>query len=492
MSTSSVGHAADHAPSNTSSGVAAAGGLRRNYLSFSEVAAQSVGTIAPSGTPALVVPVVFATAGNGTWLAYAFATVALLIVSIQINVFSRRIASPGALYLYAAHGFGPLVGVIAGWSLVIGYVFTGAAVINGFVNYANVLIHELGIGGADAALTLILSVVGLAAAWWLGYRDIRLSTRTTLGIEIATVLLILVVVLGHIFGSGHIADPEQLSLAGVDAEQLRLGLVLAFFSFVGFESATALGHEARQPLRVIPRAVITSTLAVGLVFIVSAYGLVDAFHGLDPTLDKSEAPLTTVAQQIGIGGIGVLISAGVALSFFACILGSINAGARVLYALAHHGLFHSAARGTHESNATPHVAVTIVSLIALALSLGLTLVGYPLLEAYGYLGTIATYGFLFAYVLVAVGAPVFLRRRGELRPVHIVTAVAATLLLALPLIGSVYPVPAWPFNLLPVIFLALLGAGVGYFLYVRSADPERLRAIENDLLGSPAEQRPSA
>ncbi len=70
-------------------------GLRKNHLNFLEVLAQSIGTIAPSGTPGLVIPVVFATAGNGTWLAYLFATVALFIVGLQINVFSRRVASPG-------------------------------------------------------------------------------------------------------------------------------------------------------------------------------------------------------------------------------------------------------------------------------------------------------------------------------------------------------------------------------------------------------------
>lgn len=41
-------------------------GLKKNYLSFSEIVAQSIGTIAPSGTPGLVISVVFATAGNGT------------------------------------------------------------------------------------------------------------------------------------------------------------------------------------------------------------------------------------------------------------------------------------------------------------------------------------------------------------------------------------------------------------------------------------------
>ena len=63
-------------------------GLRNNHLGFLETVAQSIGTIAPSGTPGLIIPVVFATAGNGTWLAYIIATIALVIVGFQINVFS--------------------------------------------------------------------------------------------------------------------------------------------------------------------------------------------------------------------------------------------------------------------------------------------------------------------------------------------------------------------------------------------------------------------
>ena len=44
-------------------------GLRRDCLSVWEVTAQSVANIAPTATPALVVPVIFGYTGNGTWLA---------------------------------------------------------------------------------------------------------------------------------------------------------------------------------------------------------------------------------------------------------------------------------------------------------------------------------------------------------------------------------------------------------------------------------------
>ena len=60
-------------------------------------------------------------------------------------------------------------------------------------------------------------------------------------------------------------------------------------------------------------------------------------------------PLTVLAPAIGIRPAGLLISVAVALSFFACILASINAASRVLYSLSHHGIFHAAARNTHDA-----------------------------------------------------------------------------------------------------------------------------------------------
>ena len=52
------------------------------------------------------------------------------------------------------------------------------------------------------------------------------------------------------------------------------------------------------------------------------------------------------------------------------------------------------------------------------------------------------------------------------------------------LFGTVYPVPAWPYNILPYVFLGLLGLGVAYFLILRVAAPDQLVALEDDLLGT--------
>jgi amino acid transporter len=457
-------------------------GLRRNYLSLPEVVAQAVGGVAPSGSPALIIPAVFATVGNGTWLAYLFATIALLLVSWSINQFASRAASPGALYVYAAKGLGPIWGAISGWSLLVAYVFTAAAVIGGSVNYLLVLVH-MGLGTAhDYVFGILLSLVAGCIAWMLAYRDIKLSTRAILVIEFITAALILALIVGWFCVKGHPFDPQQATLKDVTGDKLRLGLVLAFFSFVGFESATSVGVEARRPFEVVPKAVIISVLACGFLFVVSAYGLVAAFHSLSPTLDKAEAPLTVISVALGVPFVGILISAGVALSFFACVLGSVNAGARVLFALSKHGLVHTSTGKAHASNATPHVAVCVVALVAIIASVSLSVAGIGLLDGFNYLGSIATFGFLFTYILVAISAPVFLYKIGALKPIHIGITVLTVGLLVIPLVGSVYPIPDWPVSLLPWLFLAMVAMGFGYFIFLKLKDPGRLLEMEADLL----------
>ena len=87
---------------------------------------------------------------------------------------------------------------------------------------------------------------------------------------------------------------------------LRLGLVLALFSFVGFESATTLGAEARNPLKTIPRVVIESAVIAGLFFIVSAYSEVLGFHVAGQDLGTSQAPMHVLAEVARVPVLGII------------------------------------------------------------------------------------------------------------------------------------------------------------------------------------------
>jgi amino acid transporter len=425
-----------------------------------ETLAQSVSTIAPTTTPAATIPLVCALAGNGTWLAYALATAAVLLVALCIARYARHSASPGSLYTYASMILPPWLSATVAWSLLLAYVATGSSVIGGFYHYANLLLHD---ATGHVFSTALLATLVTAVSIWIAYRDVKISARLMLWIEAASVTVIVIVVALVLFRHGWHLDSEQLHLHGMTGSGLRLGLVLALFSFVGFESATTLGSEARNPLQTIPRAVILSALLAGVFFIVCAYAEVLGFHTAGQDLGASQAPMHVLAQIGGVPVLGLLIDIGALVSLFAGTLACITAAARVLLLMAHNGLAHDSLRNTHAQNQTPSRAVIITGLGALSPVAVLAARGASGLDVYGWLGSLATYGFIVAYALVCVALPRYLRDHGVFRAgAQIVPWLAATAML-LALAGNLYPVPEGPYGKLPYIYLAYLAAGLLWF-----------------------------
>jgi len=111
----------------------------------------------------------------------------------------------------------------------------------------------------------------------------------------------------------------------------------------------------------------------------------------------------------------------------------------------------------------------------------LVLMKTALLDAFGYLGFVATFGFLFAYILVSVASPVYLKRRGERTGTATVMSVLAVAMLAVATGGSVYLNLSAPYNVLPYIFLGALGLGVLRFIYLKFTQRAVIAAIERDL-----------
>lgn len=459
--------------------IASSRGLKKAVLSGNETLAQSVALIAPTAGPLLSVPLVYASAGPGTWFAYVIATVTVVLVALNINQFAKNSASPGSLYSYISSQMHPAIGMIAAWALMIAYIGTAASIAAGLVNYTNVLLHAL--FGTEVS-QFGIGVFGVALAVVLAYRDVKISTRLMLGLEIVSVLLIATVAGGVIIRHGVHPDMSQLKLEGITPDKLRLGLVLAIFSLVGFESATSLGEEAKDPLTTIPRAVKWSGILAGLFFVLCGYSEVLGFHGEAEGLDKSLAPFTVMARNAGMPAfLSILIDVGGVVSFFSCMLACITASARVLYLMAQKGAIHSLLGEAHSSNQTPHRAV-VVSGAAVFLPLALLIFrGFSVTDIYGLIATLATFGFLTAYTLVCLAAPMFLKAKGRLTVRDLVISGLALIAMGMAFMGNVYPVPPPPYTYLSYIYLGLLLAGVGWSLISNSRSVAFSERLSRDL-----------
>jgi amino acid transporter len=156
------------------------------------------------------------------------------------------------------------------------------------------------------------------------------------------------------------------------------------------------------------------------------------------------------------------------LSFYSLALSCMNSGARILYPMGRLGVFHRAIGNSHDQNETPHVAVTVMAILIFLSTTILTVVfGLDILDAFNDAGTFGAFGFLGGYFLISLAAPAYLKRIGALRGRDIALSAASVILLLVPAIGSVYPVPSWPVNIFPYIFLGYLAIGIAWFMILR-------------------------
>jgi amino acid transporter len=277
------------------------------------------------------------------------------------------------------------------------------------------------------------------------------------------VFLIALVIGVLLWKQGLHFDRPQVTLQGVTAVKVRLGVMLALFSFVGFESATSLGAEAREPLKTIPRAVVRSAVLAGVFFIVCAYGEVLGFRGVTPGLGEHKEPMQFLATRAGIGIVGPVIALGVMVSMFACTLGCVIAAARVLLLMARHGMAHKSLALTHAKQETPSTAGVFIAILAFVPVAILASGGMTIEDMYGLLGTLAVYGFMTAYGLVAVALPVHLRKVGRFSAWGVVLSFAAAGASLAAIVGTIYPPPEGAYLYLPYIFLAYMASGMAWW-----------------------------
>ena len=96
-------------------------------------------------------------------------------------------------------------------------------------------------------------------------------------------------------------------------------------------------------------------------------------------------------------------------------------------------------------------------------------------DVYG--GYVANWGFLISYLLVVIATPIWLRKINALSPFRLIVAALATVGLAYIIVSNFFPVPDFPFNILPFVFGAILLAGLIWYWYLLRTRPEVARRI---------------
>jgi amino acid transporter len=296
--------------------------------------------------------------------------------------------------------------------------------------------------------------------------------------SIAIIVLITAIVVAH---HGTVVDPAQLNVSALPIGGVMSSLAFAVFSYVGFESAATLAKEARNPTRVIPLAVTLSAAVAGGFFVIITYFMVFAVGDEAKVIGDSSSPFAEITTRAGITWAAAIVYAAALISMFACGIASINAASRMMFSMGRYRYLPAGLGTVHETHKTPHLAVTTAALLTLVVCL---LLGkFQPVDAFGYTGTFATFGFLVVYLLICVVAPIDLSRAGVMKFGHVLIAIIGVALMGFVIFGSIYPVPDYPYNLLPYMFGGYLLLGAFWYSLLKGNAPKGLAGMHDDMEG---------
>lgn len=460
-------------------------GLQRGALGPWGVFAQGLAAAAPSVAVAVVPFSLFVAAGRGAAWAVLVGLAIAVLLAVTISFQAKRTVSSGSLGTYTGNGLGPGFAFAAGFSLLLGYIGFATTGTLGGVLYLDSFLESIGLGSQAVWFRLLLVVVVVAVAVYLPYRGVSLTAKYELAFEVIAIASILVIIVGSYVAYGFRIDWEQWNPAHLGQSATFIAAVTAVGSYAGFESVASLGAEAKDAHRNIARSLLRVVLLLGVLYVFATYPQILFFD----QIDGDKAVLPQLADSVGVGWVNYFVSAAVAVAFIVFVTAVTTSAARSLFTFAHEGALPKAFAKVHDTHRTPWVGVVFVGAVALVFSVVATFssAGRLVFDVYG--GYVATWGFLGAYLLVVIATPIWLAKIKALTPVRLAVSAAAAIGLGYVIFSNFYPVPEFPFNVLPFIYAGILLVGLLWYGYLRWTKPDVAERIGTIQTLSEDEQR---
>ena len=407
--------------------------------------------------------------GEATPFVYLACLVAILIAASGVVEMARELPSAGAFYTYVTRGLGPRAGFVTGALMFVAYALLPPAEVGLIGSYLQSTFR------AEFSTNIPWWLIGLVPAALmvlLAFEGIRSSLRTALvlfTIEVAIVLTLAIIVVGNGGEDGLSLQPLNPASSPNGFSGLTTGFVFAALSFVGFEAAATLGHETRDPRRIVPRAVLLSVLAVGGLYVFCVWAEVIGLGAATVNaMDGSATPWNDLAATYASWMKWPVIIASVS-SMFAVMINSANGIVRILNTMGREGLLPRTLAYIDPKRHSPSHAVfaTGVFTVVTALTVGAVSggLGDPAggSNVYGYLGFLLTLGILPVYVLTNLAAARYFLAAGRFNVLrHGILPIGGAALMVALLVGQIVEQTVRPYTWFPwviVIWVALAVAG---------------------------------
>lgn len=301
--------------------------------------------------------------------AYLAALVAMFFTAMSYGRMASAFPVAGSAYSYVRKAISPKLGFIAGWAVLLDYLFLPMAIW---------LIGAAYLYSAFPAVpqwVWVLAFIGITSAINIVGLKLANGVNALLMLVQFLVLIAFVALCVH-YVAGDASTPlwslKPFFNGDMQMPLIMSGAAIACYSFLGFDAVSTLTEETRDPRRTIPRAIMLITLIGGLIFVGVSYFVQVAHPSFQ--FDSVDSAAYEIARNIGGDLFVSIFLIGLIVGQFASGLSAQASGSRLLFAMGRDGVLPKSFFGTlHERFGTPINSILLCAVVALlALKLDVT------------------------------------------------------------------------------------------------------------------------
>lgn len=290
---------------------------------------------------------------------YIVALVTMLFTALSYAHMSRAIPRAGSAYAYTQQAFGGNVGFATGWTLMLDYLFIP------MINFMLIGIYMN--TQFPAVPAWLFSLVSLLLVLGLNVVGIKFIGRLSATVVAASVLMIgifVALVLNQVLNTDAPSLLAPLSFGGDGLGPVFAGAAILSLSFLGFDAISTLSEDAKNPSKSIPLAIVLTTLAGGVIFLLVAWAGALAHPDHTTFTDPDAAGVELMA---GVGGemLTAVFVAVYVVGAFGSAMASQASVTRILYSMGRDGLLPRRMGMLHRRFSTPIYATLLVSAVSM-------------------------------------------------------------------------------------------------------------------------------
>lgn len=360
-----------------------------------------LGDVLGAGIYALM-GVLSAEVGGMLWAPLLLALLLALLTAGSYAELVTKYPRAGGAAVFAERAFrSRIVSFLVGFSMLAAGVVSAAGLAIAFAGeYLQTFVP---VPAIPAAMVFLVIIAALNAR---GIRESMGANLVMTAIELTGLVIVIVVAGFFVAGGGGDASRVMATPEGTGVGVAVLGgAIIAYYSFVGFETSANVIEEVREPSKTYPKALFAALVTAGAVYVL--VGLASSVALPAAELQQSSGPLLAVVEATGTGVPSWLFSLIALIAVANGALLTMIMASRLAYGMAEQSLLPDVLGRVLAGRKTPWVAIVATTVVAMLLTL------------IGDLATLAeTVVLLLLFVFLSANISVLVLRRDKVEHDH--------------------------------------------------------------------------